>query len=233
MDDDFDYEKNYKPIVCDENELKKFLEKQRKEKADLKRELKCQKIYNYVMAFLWSFSIIIACSYILILKKYYNFKAYPTYPYFTGPPLGNSTLLGTYKRYFEPYFGVLQYAVFSMIRIIPSRIICVILSSVIGFILIFPAKIVLTDWLQYFYTVPSLYWIFIIYCISIFLYFLFGVFTLFYDDMYEYMKKVSFINWLLPFIKNELDEKGNRKVTKETYILVFGSFLIIFLISNF
>jgi len=233
MNDNFDYEKEYQPIVCNEKRIEKFLENQRREKQILKQELKCEKIYNYTKAFLWLFSMFIAYSYIIILKKYYNFEAYPKPPYFSGPPIGNSTLFETYKKYFQPYFGILQYASFSMIRVIPSKIVCIIFSSFVGLILIFPAKIVLTEWLQSFYYVPSLYWLFIVYCISILLYFLFGVFTLLYENMYKYMVKVSFINWLLPCMQSQLDKDGNRKITKKTYILVLGSFLILFLLINF
>jgi hypothetical protein len=229
MNNDFDYEKEYQPIISDVNRIEDFLESQRNEK----QILKLKKIHNYTLSLLWLFSMVIAYLYIITLKRYYNFQAYPEPPYFSGPPIGNSTLFGTYKRYFEPYFGILMYASFSIKRIIPSKIVCVILSSCVGFILILPAKIVLTSWLQHFYNVPSLYWLFIIYCISILLYFLFGIFTIFNKGMYSYMKDVSSINWLLPCLSNKLDAKGNRKITISTYLIVLVPFLILFLLSNF
>ncbi|MBL4930405.1 hypothetical protein [Clostridium paridis] len=229
MDDDFDYEKEYKLIISDIDRIDEILENQRKEK----QTLKYNKIYNYTMSFLWIFSMVIAYIYIIILKRYYSFEVYPEPPYFTGPPIGNSSLFETYKKYFQPYFGILQYAVFSIKRIIPSKVISVILSSCVGFILILPAKIVLTNWLQHFYDVPSLYWLFIIYCISILLYFSFGIFTIFNKKMYSYMENVSFINWLLPCLSNQLDNKGNRKITNTTYVIVLVPFLVLFLLSNF
>ncbi|WP_238883760.1 hypothetical protein [Clostridium sp. YIM B02551] len=229
MDDDFDYEKEYQPIISDIDRIEEFLENQKKEK----QTLKYNKIYNFIMSFLWIFSMVIAYLYIIILKKYYNFEAYAEPPYFNGPPIGNSSLFETYKKYFQPYFGILQYAAFSIKRIIPSKVISVTLSACVGFILILPAKIVLTNWLQHFYDVPSLYWLFIIYCISIMLYFLFGIFTLFNKRMYSYMENVSFINWLLPCLSNQLDNKGNRKITNSTYVIVLVPFLVLFLLSNF
>lgn len=216
MHEDFDYE----PITCDENDLKIILNERRKEKE----KIYVEKIHNYVISILITYTMTICYLYLIILKKYYNFEVYATPPFFTGPPIGYSELSGTYKKYFEPILGIFQYGAFSIIKIIPSKIICIILTPLVGIALIFSAKVVLIDWLPYFKDVPILYLVFLLYCTAIALYYLFGVFTIFNNKMYEYMRKVSFISWIMPFKGHNKDGEYRIEVDKKfmsyIYILI-------------
>lgn len=187
MNADFNYEENYETIVCDENDVNRILEEHRK-KVRKEKDEKYFKIECHGTAVLFTLSCILEIACNMIINKYYYYANFEIIPL-------NKIYLFLFKNGYVVHsigvFGLFQYFSIYIVRIIPSRKVGIISAYITCFLFIFLEKILYVDKLLYFRDVPIVHWIFILHCISILGYSLFGIFTFYYEDMFEYIADES------------------------------------------
>lgn len=187
MNSDFNYEENYETIVCDNNNVDRILEEHR-EKVKKEKEEKYFKIECYGTAVLFTLSCILEIACDMIVNKYYYYEnlniIYLNKIYLF-------LLSNGYVLHSIGVFGLLQYFSIYIVRIIPSRKVGIITSYITCFLFIFLEKTLYVDRLLYFKDLPIVHWVFILHCISMLGYSLFGIFTFYYEDMFEYIADES------------------------------------------
>lgn len=225
MKDDFEFENSYGPIDCDITDVEKFIEENRKKK-EIENDKKCSKIHSYVIWGLFSFSMIICYSYMMVINNNHEFNDY--FNKISRLPSILPVSSSQFRTCFEPYFAIIQYGAFCLIRKIPSRVVSVMFSAFVGFMVLYPAKLIIIDHLQRLHYTPSLYFIFVLYFISVILYFLFGLYTILDENMYNYMIKNPLVLWIIPLELKNADLSGKKLVPNKFsfYVIIFFAVVI-------
>lgn len=121
----------------------------------------------------------------------------------------------SFQRIFIPGFTMAQLIPIGLIKKVDSKLICIISSSITVLLLTFIGKYL-------FFTLGNSKLTFILYCLCLIMYFIFGLLILFNKKLYYYMKNLKWPKW---FVLYSNDNNKHKKLTMAT-IIYFTIFLI-------
>ncbi|MBN1071799.1 hypothetical protein DVV81_11570 [Clostridium botulinum] len=188
------------PIIFKEDRVNSLLEEMREKKS----EKKCENLHNTLIALLFIFSTAI----LYIWKRDMKPLDYAYY---------EVNYNYSFQRIFIPGFTMAQLIPIGLIKKVDSKLICIISSSITVLLLTFIGKYL-------FFTLGNSKLTFILYCLCLIMYFIFGLLILFNKKLYSYMKNLKWPKWFILYFN---DNNKDKKLTMAT-IIYFTIFLILF-----